>query len=458
MDAGASWQISTNWYDGGTGTTTVHADKHCLAYNKLTNALFETCDGGVYKTYEPIAGGWINLCSGLNITEFYRNAVDNGATFAIGGAQDNGTKMIDVTGSSDLFGGDGMQPLINYGDPNNVFYVSYQNGNIYITRDGGANYTSITDTLHEGGGWISPYVLHPTDTATLLLGFKNVYLSNNIGGSWTPISPVFDSNSYINRVQIANSNPNYIYVEYDDYSVWNSAVKFTTNFGATWNTLPLPFTNFITDLKINPRNENQIFVTVSGYSASDKVYKYDLSTMSWTNMAGSLPNMPVECVLIDTNTLTTYIGTDGSVFYRDTTMSDWALYNNHLPTVHVNQLNINYTTGDIWAATYGRGMWKSNKNNVPSSVAKQELTAAIINIAPNPSHDNFVISTNSQDLKSGIVTVQLTGVDGKQALLTSTTFAATGNIKIDTKGLPAGFYICEVRNENTVVRSRVVIY
>ena len=46
-DGGSTWTIANQWYSGLGGVATVHADKHCLAYNPLTDALFETCDGGI---------------------------------------------------------------------------------------------------------------------------------------------------------------------------------------------------------------------------------------------------------------------------------------------------------------------------------------------------------------------------------------------------------------------------
>ena len=457
-DGGASWTIANQWYGGLSGVSTVHADKHCLAYSPLSGALFETCDGGIYKNYGPLAQPWTDLSDGICITEFYRNAVNNNVSFCIGGCQDNGTKMVNGTVSTDLNGGDGMQPLINYGDPANIFYCSTQNGSINITRDGGASYNSITDTLHSSGGWISPYVLNPHDTATLLLAYKNVYLSHNNGLSWTAISPVFDTNSDINFLALAPTDTNYIYTAYDDYNVWKSVIYYTANGGATWDTIHIPFTNFISDVIADPKNAKKIWVTVSGYSATDKVYSYNLATNTWTNEVGTLPNLPIDCILIDTAYGTQYIGTDAAVFYRDTTMTDWALFNTNLPSVHVYDLHINYSTAELWGATYGRGMWKSIKADVPPSLSVKQLTAAAVTVAPNPSHGSFVITAGSGELRNGPVNVTLLTADGKTVMNMKSVFDSNGSLKINTNGLAAGFYICEVSNSNTVCRAKVVVY
>ncbi len=459
-DGGNSWTIANTWYGGLTGVATVHADKHCLAYNPITVAVFETCDGGVYKNNGPLTSPWTDLTDGICITEFYRNAVDNNATFCIGGAQDNGTKMVDAGFSTfDLTGGDGMQPLINYGNPNNIWYCAFQNGSIDMTRDGGANYHSITDTLHTSGGWVSPYVIHPTDTQTLILGFKRVYVSHNNGISWTPISPIFDSNSYLDRIAVAKTNPNYIYASYYDYTVWAPKIKYSTNFGVTWDTIIIPFSNSIADLKIDPVNEKHIWAAVSGYG-SPKIYDYNLISGVWTDQTGTLPDMPVECIFIDTNTKTKYIGTDAGVFFRDTTMSDWALFNTHLPSVHVADLHVNYTTNELWAATFGRGMWKTVKADHAHTLdnVSIKLVNESVSLFPNPTHGMFTISFNGDFEKNEPVKISLYTCDGKKVLETIQEINLLGNINIQTKGISSGLYICEVSAKEGTYRNKLTIY
>ncbi len=456
-DGGITWTIANGWYDNGTGMSIVHADKHCLAYSPLTGGLFETCDGGVYKNYGPLTSAWTDLSSGLCVTEFYRNAVDDGVSFCIGGCQDDGTKMINGGVSSDLTGGDGMQPLINYGDPADIFYCTSQNGYINMTRDGGASYHGITDTLHSSGGWVSPYLIDPTDTATLLLAYKNVYVTHNNGVYWTAISPVFDTNSNINYLVMAPTNTNYIYAEHDDYNIWKSVLHYTTDYGVTWDTIHVPFTNFISDIAVDPKNEKHLWVTVSGYG-TDKVYSYDLATNTWVNESGTLPDLPTDCIVVDKVSLTKYIGTDAAVFYRDTAMANWALFDAHLPHVHVYDLNINYATGEIWAATFGRGMWKSIKADNPPRLGVNQLQQPVLTVSPNPAHAFVTIYTTNWELRNGEVAVKLIAADGKTVLSNSAIFDASGNLRLNTSALSPGFYICEVSNGQVISHAKIVVY
>jgi len=461
FDGGYSWQIANTWYySGSTGVEAVHADKHWLQYHPITGALFEACDGGVYKNYDSVTGHWINLCNGLCATEFYKNAVANSASFVIGGAQDNGTKSISTGPSTDLTGGDGMQPLFNYGDPTNIFYTSFPSGGIDMTRDGGSSYVSITDTIHRSGNWVSPYDLFPDDTATLVLGYQCVWLSANNGISWDSISPNLDTNGYdITVLKIAPTNHNYIYVAYTDYNIWSSMMFYTHDLGATWNYITPPFSVFINDIAVNPRNPNQIWVACSGYDTVNKLLMYDVTTGFWTNQTGSLPNLPVNCILIDTATQTRYIGTDAAVFVWDSAISDWSLYNNNLPAVHVTDLNINYSTGQIWASTFGRGMWASSKHDYPENVKKPNGTAATgqMVIAPNPSQKMFTIALTGMATQEE---ASLLIVDGTGAIAYQQNFRfdQAGKILVNTSNLPAGFYICELACGNTVYRSKLILY
>ncbi len=456
-NGGLNWQLANQWWTGKPDVATVHADKHCLAYNKLSNALFETCDGGVYKSYQP-TGAWMDISNGVHVTEFYRNAVDNLVPVCIGGAQDNGTKSIYDFTSADLTGGDGMQPLYNYGDPYSIFYCAYQNGSIDMTRDGGISYHSITDTIHASGGWVTPYILHPTDTATLILGYKRVYASYNNGISWVGISPEFNSNAYINRVEVSHHNPDFIYAVYNDYGIYKSVIKYTTNFGIAWDTITIPFSNFISDLAIDPNDENHIWVTCSGYGSA-KVYGYERLTHTWTNESFGLPNLPVNCMAVDTSSGTRYIGTDAAVFYKTAgATTPWQLYNTNLPAVHVTDLNINYNSYELWAATFGRGMWKSLKVDRPSAVPTvTAISGESISVAPNPAYESFTVFAKSATLWGKKVTIRIVSTNGVTIMQNEATFDNTGRIKVDASAIPSGFYICEINDGASVARVKVIL-
>lgn len=455
-NGGTSWQIVTTWYAGLPGVETVHADKHTLAYNPLNNKLYQGCDGGIYRTTDPLTGSWDNITNGMGITQFYRNAVAAGVPWCIGGAQDNGTKMMDNGADYDLTGGDGMQCRIDYEDPANIWYTSTQNGGIVKTTDGGATYQDIGGTIPTSstGLWITPYVIHPTTPYKLLVGIEKVFASSDRGGSWDPISPQFSTSSNVEHIAMCATDELYIYAVLD-----NSTIKFSPDYGATWSTIPSPsFGGNISRIAVEPKKRDVLWVTFSGYG-TPKVASYNRATSTWTNRTGTLPNIPVNCIVIDSFSGTKYVGSDVAIWYRDTTMTDWALYNTNLPSVEVTDLNINYETNELWAATYGRGMWKSIKNEYPNGISTVPYIADVINIAPNPSRGNFTITTTNGQLMGQPVTVRLMAADGRIMFQDAAAqFDRAGVINVATQNLKPAIYICEVTNGKFTARSRMVIY
>ena len=456
VDGGYTWEIANQWYSGVTGLETVHADKHWLGYNPLNHCMYLGCDGGIYKTYSPLTGRWKDITDGIGVTQFYRNAVANGVTFCLGGSQDNGSKKLDAGVATDMTGGDGMQCLFNYADPEFVFYCAYQNGHVDKTTDGGINFSSITDDLPTPGAWITPYVLHPTNPANLYIGYKAVYASLDNGTSWDIISPQFSSVANIDILTIGMDNPDYIYAVRNNGA--SSRIHYTANGGDDWGTIPTTFTNYISDLVVDPLDAKRIWVTLSGYNSS-KVLMYEPTTGNWVNQSAGLPNIPVNCMVIDTFSKTKYVGTDAAVFYRTTEMTSWALYNNLLPNVNVYDLNINHSTNEIWAATYGRSMWKSPKLEItPTAIKNTVSQQQKINIAPNPCHGSFTITSPGNTLRNQTATVSLITTDGKTMYTSNSKFDQAGTLKVDISDLPAGFYICELTHSAGTSRGKLVVY
>ena len=429
--------------------------RHYLKFNPLDGTLYEGCDGGLYKTSNALSGTWDNITNGMGITEFYRGAVANGVPWTIGGAQDNGTKMMNNGVYSDLTGGDGMQCRIDYDAPTTTWYTASQNGNIDMTMDGGANYVNISGNIPTtySGIWITPYIIHPSISSMLLVGIEKVYSSSDYGSTWVPISPQFSTTNNVNHIAMSTSSDNYIYVSVED-----NTLHFSPDYGVTWSVIPTAmFTNNISRLAVEPKNKDVLWVTFSGYG-SVKVASYNRLTGIWTNHDGGLPDVPVNCIVIDSFSKTKYIGTDVAVFYMDSTMTNWALYNTNLPSVEVDDLNINYSTKELWAATFGRGMWKTVKREFPTEITIIPYATDIIAVLPNPTHGEFSIKTNNKLFTGKPVTIRMISMDGRTLYQDNLSFDSNGSLKIPGKGLPAGNYICEVTNEKMTARCKVVVY
>lgn len=448
-DGGRSWDIANQWTGTLPGVNVVHADKHYHLYHPLRpTELYECNDGGVYKTTDP-TNLWTDLSNGLGITQFYRNAVSNNTPNVIGGAQDNGSIHILNGGTYDnLTGGDGMDCQLDPTD-NDVFYTSIQYGELRRTLNGGNSFTDIQRNIPgtPEGDWITPFVLHPFDSRTIIAGYNGVYHSSDRGNNWSLISPTYNSN--IKRIALSARNQDYINI------LVSNRIYQTVNYGNSWMPLPLAPLGTMSDIHIDPKDQDHIWVTYSGYG-SNKVAHYSLST-GWVTENDSLPNVPVNCIAIDSSDGTIYLGTDFGVFYRDNDMNYWAEFNNDLPNVEVIDLGINYTTNEIWAATYGRGMWKSPKHVYQTnSISHIPLSVDFITISPNPNNGSFVISTQNNSLNNKVTRTRIVSITGSVVWEQDVALNSSGDGTVDAD-IPNGSFIVELYYENVLVaRNKMV--
>lgn len=350
-NAGVNWNIRSHWvYPSSIGYT--HADIHTL--DMFGSTLFCGSDGGLFRSNNG-ADDWNDISSGMQIMQLYRlGGTPQNADLVISGSQDNGCNLYDGSGTwLHVQGADGMESAI---DPTNenTMYFSSQNGSINRSYDGGQSYSGITWDIAEDGGWVTPYLLDPDNPNTLYAGFQNIWRSNNQGDDWTQLS--FENTSRtIRSLAIATAN--------NDYIAWGNSndLFLTTDGGNNWDNINGDRPDLsCTYLAFHPQDDNIIYATFSGYDSGKKVYVTTDAGTIWQNISGNLPNLPVNCISYQNGTQGgIYVGTDIGIFYTDSTLSNWQPFNDGLPNVIVNELEIHYPTNKLRAATFGRGLWES---------------------------------------------------------------------------------------------------
>lgn len=346
--------------DGGITWTTInniHADQH----NMFTygSKLFICNDGGLYRSTDN-GTNWTLLAGNMQIMQFYRiSSYKYNSDFIIAGAQDNGTSRLKNTAWKKLYGGDGMDNCISAQTPN-VVWISWQNGNIYKSTDGGNTNIYMKGNIDEEGGWVTPIVMSPINHDIVYAGYTSLWKTTDGGTTWTKATAPQEGRS-IDKIVVDWNNPAIIYASAG--SIFNAPGSYfkTSNGGATW-------TNISTDtggphgsaLAIDPENSNRIWAAQSGYNSGKKIYYSSNGGTSWINISGTFPDVPINVITyVPGSNDGIYVGTDVGIFYKDATMSDWMQFNNGLPNVRVDDLEINIISGKILAGTYGRGVWES---------------------------------------------------------------------------------------------------
>lgn len=404
----------STWYNATMSTTDsiknplsapyLHADKHYLAYHPLNNTYVYSChDGGINVTTD---GGltWQDLSNGLGIGQLYRlgtsaTSIDN----VLIGLQDNGLRLKTGSTFTEVIGGDIAECIIDYTN-SATQYACANTGYLYRTYDSWANRTVLANNIPGfaaylaangigPGAWLTPLAIDPVDNNTLYMGFNNVWKTTDQGNTWNVISSL-GSLKPLQTIAIAPSNNQIIYTATYD------TLYGTGNGGATWayNTITNITGNAnhkISYITVNPTNPYMVWITISGFSSGNKVFKSINGGATWTNISGSLPNIPINCSVYQIGSNDgLYIGTELGVYYIDNTLSNWVSYNSGLPNVYVSELEISYNTNKIWAATYGRGLWKSDLYSITNIQKNKQLLESIV-VYPNPSNSIFTIKHNS---------------------------------------------------------------
>jgi len=354
VDSGVTWTRETWWKRDGGGTDPyVHADWHNVYFKGAR--IYTANDGGVFYS-DDYGNSWSEISSGLGVTQFYSIAVQNGEY--IGGAQDNGTNeaMIGNVQTHNILGGDGFGCTWHNSEPS-IKFISLQNE--LVRRESGSN-ASIY--VAEDQFWYTKLkMVNGTDHLFAILsenhiirGYQNVFPSD-----WTWLDSG-SSDFALGRIKGYSQgveNTSVLYAA-SEFRLIKSTDIFTLP-TPTWISLPHPDDSlYYAELAIDSFNSNRLWVVCGGYDAGKKVYYSSDGGNSWINISGSLPNIPMRCIVASTTgTDALYVGTEIGVFYWNENINDWIYFSNALPAVAVLDLKIN--DGFIYAGTFGRGIWKA---------------------------------------------------------------------------------------------------
>jgi len=320
----------------------------------------------------------LSLNNGISNTQFYSLALNpKNKNRTHGGTQDNGT--VKYSGSafwSIILGGDGGQVAVDYAQPETL-YTEYIYLDLRRSFDGGQTFSSITnginrDRTSERIAFYAPYDVSKSSPAILYAGTHRVWKSTNRGTSWASASTDLTyGTATLSAITIAPSDPNHVYVGTSDGRIWS-----TSNGGASWDSagthpldVPQPrgIRRFVTDFAVHTSDPNIAYVAFSGYNAPH-LFKTTDHGVTWTNISGNLPDIPVNAVSThprDAGT-TLYVATDVGCFVTLNGGASWAVLGTGLPNVVVYEIAVSDDMKYMRAATHGRSVWELGE--VPTEV------------------------------------------------------------------------------------------
>lgn len=390
-----TWSKMSDW-TGNENFGYTHADIHSLTF--AGGRLYCASDGGVFVNEDPLSsndfedisfdgGGTFDpdgtLSSGLDIAQVHRIAVASGGNQIGMSTWDNGVSLMNLDKGVDvklsfLGGGDGGGVHFNqygvwsmqhgYGDeiflhdPLNLrkrirFKIANFSGPSFIQTLHSEDGTDHTD-IYLAANDIYKFWVKPDE---LNLAYEHDDMFLGVGADIISEGKIGEQAT---RDMAVDASATYMYVLKDEASYDTNEVYRGNLSNNEWSTVSSsPSELHLTRIAIDPENKDAFVVTCGGYKSGEKVFRVSYEeeetiTWQWENISGLLPNVPVNCIVFDeTVAKGMYIGTDLGVFYRDNYLDDWIPFDNALPYTMVTDLKIE--SGFVYAATYGRGVWRS---------------------------------------------------------------------------------------------------
>ena len=269
--------------------------------------------------------------------------------------------------------------------------------------------------------------------------------------------------------RISNINAINDTIAFDD----SLAMQFTTM-------IALPIDGqCVTSVAVDPQDANHVVVTLGNYG-NDAYVLYSTNALAdeptFASMQGDLPKMPVYASVIEMETGKVIIGTEHGIYMANAIGNgNWMAAGQAMGDVPVMQLKqqvmekeqesvmiiteentpqgfvIDTTykiypgvtnTGIIYAATYGRGLFRCEnfKKNSAANVEENEVAEVSVNIYPNPAREQVTVSFEANGES---VSYQVYDMMGRLVMNQNMGRMGAGSqqLNVNTSNLSSGAYI-----------------
>lgn len=361
-----------------------HVDIHHLDYSNKGH-LWAGTDGGVHRLNNT--GQWTDLTnmSIANIGEF--DVAQSDTNFALMGCWDDGSMLLNKAHPGDnkwayVGGGDGDVLAIDPTDAT-IYYTSTLQGSIVRHEPSFPTPKPLLPVSGVKSAWNSLVIDAGNHNIIYMITDSVIYRSDFRGddGTWKCVTNNLDTDTAhrtFYRLYTSETTPgvlylhNYVIVE--DTSHKYSYCTYYRSFNAdnpnvnqiTWEKFVDPDAGFFTEMAFDPIDPHKGWVALQGWDSPLKVKRFDEN--GWHNLTYNLYNVlhvpGLAGLVYDrmSNTDRLYAGTYEGVFSLDENDTAWVLFSG-MPDADIKRLKIQYLSGKLYAATWGKGVWEATIHN-----------------------------------------------------------------------------------------------
>lgn len=412
-NGGADWTQNAHWVTWVGQHTAYrynHADVHDIKFFQTPSGvdMWVCSDGGLYYSSDQ-GDTLVPRMHGIQGTDFWGfQAGFKSGDIMVGGTYHNGTliKYNDIYhgglttpeagGWLAELGGDNFRGFVNFGD-NNIGYSD--NGAFNFSSDRSTRISSRTFDSNKNcntsyiDGEYGNYAFLPYNYNAFYspVGTK-LYFTENGGLTFDEVCDL--GGMSIIQVKVAWSNPDIIYITHKT-SGSSTRIKKSTDKGQTWTDVTPTSAQTSSNqnrskyIEVDEEDPNKIWCILMGSQNGNKVFQSTDGGTTWNNLTTS--TIASERVVSIFHAYGTndgiYIGTKRAVYYKNASMSDWALFNNNLPSsVACAFLEPFYAEGKIRTASQ-RGVYECDLYEDAPPVAMAAADVQELNLAKNCESD-----------------------------------------------------------------------
>lgn len=481
-----------------------HPDQHdLLFYPSNPNKILSASDGGLIVSENGLADSvtWESINNGFITSQFFTIAQSKiaGDPTMIGGMQDNGTDITNSDGIAnwkEIISGDGS--YVASTNDNTLWFASFQRGQALRLTLNASNEITSFGRVDPGGLvskagsaylFINPFILDPNNQNRMFIaGGNHLYFNSNVsqipGGTqkptsvgWLQVTTSPLSGGVYSALDIA-FNSSVLYAGTSNgqlIKVLNADDQFSFQIEEL-TPFNFPEGGYISNIAVNPENEDHLVVIFSNYNIPSIFESYDGGN-TFTDISGNLEqnvdgtgNGPSIrwAEIIPTNAGLQYmVGTSVGLFSTQETLGNATVWvkesRDLLGSAIVTMMDYRMEDGRLAIATHGNGVFTTS---IPDfKILQKQVDSPLFTLtyaAPNPFSDIVKIGYDLPE--DGEVRIDVLSGKGEviNNLLWAPQFAGRNEITWDGTNasgtsLANGVYFYRIQYDGNAQTERVVL-